>query len=236
MWKDRWIKAIKPRERAFRLSEDTKKRGGGRLILEVKPNGAKYFFFQYFRKQNGKSKRVLVTIGRFKESAKTTGMSLADAREQGSEFESLLKKGIDIKTYLDEQGLEEQARVRKIEAAKRRGSFGQLIESYLAAMEADGKRSVKSVNRSFSTYVRGPFPEMVKRKADTIEAGDIRLILSRMIGIGVTTHTNRVRSYLHAAFAHGLKQDNNPRSYSSEQTKFNLKFNPVTFGPYTGGF
>ena len=98
MWKDRWIKAIKPRERAFRLSEDTKKRGGGRLILEVKPNGAKYFFFQYFRKQNGKSKRVLVTIGRFKESNREPGMSLADARDKGSEFESLRKKGIDIKS------------------------------------------------------------------------------------------------------------------------------------------
>jgi len=231
MWKDRWIKAIKPRERAFRLSEDTKKRGGGRLILEVKPNGAKYFFFQYFRKQNGKSKRVLVTIGRFKESAKTTGMSLADARDDILEYESLLKKGIDIKTYLEEQGLEEQARVRKVEAAKRRGSFGQLTESYLAAMEADGKRSVESVNRSLSTYVRRPFSEMLKRKADTIEAGDIRLILSRMIDKGVTTHTNRVRAYLHAAFAHGLKQDNNPRKYSSEQTRFNLTYNPVTAIP-----
>jgi len=156
MWNHRRIKSIKPRERAFRLSEDTKKRGGGRLILEVKPNGAKYFFFQYFRNQNGKSKRVLVTIGRFKESAKTTGMSLADAREQGSEYESLLKKGIDIKTYLEEQGLEEQAKVRKIEAAKRRGSFAQLIESYLAAMEADGKRSFESVGVCCNTFVDHP--------------------------------------------------------------------------------
>jgi len=236
MWKDRWIKAIKPREQAFRLSEDTKKRGWGRLILEVKPNGAKYFFFQYFRKQNGKSKRILVTIGRFKESNREPGMSLADAREQGSEYESLRKKGVDIKTYLEEQGLEEQARVRRVEAAKRRGSLAQLMDSYLAAMEADGKRSFESVGHSLRIYVRGPFPEMLKRKADTIEADDIRLILSRMIDKGVTTHTNRVRSYLHAAFAHGLKQDNNPRSYSSEQTRFNLKFNPVTYIPIQGDY
>jgi integrase len=52
----------------------------------------------------------------------------------------------------------------------------------------------------------------------------------------VTTHTNRVRSYLHAAFAHGLKQDNNPRRYSKEAVKFNLKYNPVTFIPAQSDF
>jgi integrase len=62
------------------------------------------------------------------------------------------------------------------------------------------------------------------------------LVLSRMIDKGVTTHTNRVRSYLHAAFSHGLKQDNNPRRYSKEAVKFNLKYNPVTFVPKQADF
>ena len=52
-----------------------------------------------------------------------------------------------------------------------------------------------------------------------------------MIDNEITTHSNRVRSYLHSAFAHGLKQDNNPRRYSKEEVKYNLKYNPVTFVP-----
>jgi len=231
MWTDRSIKAIEPKKQPFRVSEDNNKRGGGRLVLEVRPNGAKYFYFRYFRKQKGDSRRTFVMIGRYKDSAKSPGFSLSDARNKALEFGELLKKGLDVKTTIEEQVLDEQARVRRIESAKRQGSFDQLIESYLSAMEADGKRSHESVRRSLKIYLNTPHPEMIRRRADTIVADDIRLILSRMIDKGVTTHTNRVRSYLHAAFSHGLKQDNNPRRYSSEQIKFNLKYNPVTFVP-----
>jgi integrase len=236
MWTDRSIKAIKSQKRPLRISEDSSKRGGGRLVLEVRPNSAKYFYFRYFRKQKGKSKRTFVSIGRFKESEKTQGFSLSEARDKALEFEQLLKSGLDIKTTINEQALEQQAKFRKIESAKRQGSFDQLIESYLSAMEADGKRSHKSVRNSLQTYLYKHFPEMINRRADTIEADDIRLVLSRMIDKGVTTHTNRVRSYLHAAFSHGLKQDNNPRRYSEEQIKFNLKYNPVSFVPKQADF
>ena len=52
-----------------------------------------------------------------------------------------------------------------------------------------------------------------------------------MISKGITTHSNRVRSYLSAAFTHGLQQDNNPRFYTEQRLKFGLKYNPVAFVP-----
>jgi len=166
----------------------------------------------------------------------SSGFTLDKARQKANEFADILKEGLDVKTFIEEKQLEEKKRIRKVESAKLQGSLSQLIDSYLAAMEADGKRSHESVRRSLKTYLNKPFPELIKRKADTIEADDIRLILSRMIDKGVTTHTNRVRSYLHAAFSHGLKQDNNPRRYSKEAVKFNLKYNPVTFVPKQADF
>jgi hypothetical protein len=232
VWTDRSIKAIQPQKRPFRQSEDTNKRGGGRLVLEVKPNMAKYFFFQYFRQ----GKRTLVTIGRFKDTARSTGFTLSEARDKASEYEAIMKKVDDVKTVLEERKLEKADKIRKAEAAKRQGSFDQLMDSYIKAMETDGKRSHESVRRSLRIYVNEPFPEMIKRKANTIEADDIRMILSTMINKGVTTHTNRVRSYLHAAFSHGLKQDNNPRNYSKDSIKFNLKYNPVSFVPKQADF
>jgi len=236
MWTNQSIKAIKPRKGSYRMSEDTNMRGGGRLVLEVKPNGAKYFFFQYFRKQDGKSKRTLISIGRFKDSARMVGYSLSDARDATLEYGNILKQGLDVKAFIEEKQLQERERIRKVESDMRQGSLGQLLESYLSAMEANGKRSHGSVRRSLNIYLHKPFPEMIKRKANTIEADDIRLVLSRMIDNGVTTHSNRIRAYLHAAFAHGLKQDNNPRRYSKEAVKFNLKYNPVTFVPSQADF
>lgn len=231
MWTDKQIKAIKPQEKSFRITEDTKKRGGGRLLLEIKPDKRKYFFFQYFRKQDNKSKRVLVTIGRFKDSAKTSGFSLSDARDKCLEFESLLKQGVDVKSHLIEKENEKQERIRKMEAERLQGSFAQLLDSYLNAMKADGKRSHANVRRALDCYVHNQFPSMVKKKANTVEVDDIQLILARMIDKGITTQANRVRSYLHTAFQYGLKQDNNPRRHSVEEVKFNLKYNPVSFVP-----
>ena len=236
MLTDRQIKAMKPREGPYRVSEDTNRRGYGRLVLEIKPNGAKYFFFQYFRKQDGKSNKTLVSIGRFKDSAKMVGYSLSDARDVTLEYGNILKQGMDVRASIEEKQLEQRERIRKVESAKLQGSLDQLIESYLSAMEANGKRSHESVRRSLRIYLNEPFPELIKRKADTIEAGDIRLVLSRMIDKGVTTHTNRVRSYLRAAFSHGLKQDNDPRRYSKEAIKFNLKYNPVSHVPHQTDF
>jgi len=161
MWTNQSIKAMKPREGPFRVSEDTNRRGGGRLVIEVKPNGAKYFFFQYFRKQDGKSKRTYVAIGRFKDSAKSIGYSLSDARDETLKYGDILKQGLDVKTFIDEKKLEEKDRIRKIESTKLQGSLKQLIESYLSAMEANGKRSHESVRRSLEIYLYRPFPEMV---------------------------------------------------------------------------
>ncbi len=180
MWTGSQIKAMKPREGPYRVSEGTDRRGYGRLVIEVKPNGAKYFFFQYFRKQDGKSKKTLVSIGRFKDSAKTVGYSLSDARDVTLEYGNLLKQGLDVRASIEEKQLEQRERIRKIESAKLQGSFSQLIDSYLAAMEADGKRSHESVRSSLRIYLNEPFPEMIKRKANTIEADDMRLAVNLM--------------------------------------------------------
>jgi len=229
MWTDRQVKAIKPRESRYRLAEATKQRGTGRLVLDIQPNGVKTFFFKYSRNLEGKAKRIHIKIGRYKDSG--GGYTLYEARKIAGQYEDMIKKGIDPKYYLEEQILLEAEKRRKIESAKKQATFGQLLESYVANMEAEGKRSFKSVERSLETYVRRPFSEMTDNKANKIEASDIKSIIGRMIKNNITTHANRVRSYLHAAFQHGLNQDNNPRHFTDSPILFNLKYNPVAFVP-----
>jgi integrase len=231
MWTDKTIKSLEPRTKAFRLSENTNRRGVGRLVCEVKPNGDRYLFYQYFQKLNGKSKKTLTSLGRYKATPRASGVSLQDARTKVLEFENLLRDGKDPKAVIAEREIEEFERARKVLQQKSYGTFGSLLDNYLSKMESDGKRSVKKVKRSLKTYVQSPFPELLSVKANRIEPDDIRRIISRMIDKGVTTHCNRVRAFLHSAFQHGLKQDNNPRKYSKEQIKFNLKTNPVAAIP-----
>jgi len=174
MWTDRQIKAIKPRESRYRLAESTKQRGTGRLVLDIQPNGVKTFFFKYSRNLDGKAQRIHIKIGRYKDSG--GGYTLSEARSESGEYGDMIKKGIDPKYYLEEQSLLEIEKRRQIESEKKQATLGQLLESYVANMEADGKRSFKSVDRSLKTYVRTPFPELIERKANEIEAGDIKTI------------------------------------------------------------
>jgi Arm DNA-binding domain len=236
LFTDSSIKSLKPRKYRFRLTENIGRRGIGRLVLDVSVNGKKAFYFQYYRQRDGKSIPALIRIGLYKESTKSAGYKLNEARDKALEFSELLKRNIDIKDFLSEQKRLEEQKQRQIELEKRQGDFEQLIESYLSFMEVSGKRTHLNVRKSFNAYVLKPFPEMIKRKANQIEADDIRIIIGRMLDRGITTQCNRVRSHLHAAFQHGLKSDHDPRSYTPEKVRFNLKYNPVGFIPKQSDF
>jgi integrase len=141
-----------------------------------------------------------------------------------------------VQNYLAERQLQEKERIRALETRKRQGSFAQLLESYLTAMQAKGRRSVYYVRKSFDRYVTKPFPELVSKKASEITSKDIHLILRRMLDDGITTQTNRLRSYLHAAFKHGITQDIDPRRYAAEGVMFNVAANPVSSVPRQADF
>jgi len=226
MWTDKQIKGAKPKDKRYRISKPIGVRIPGSLVLDVHTGGAKVFYYQYYRE----SKRILIKIGVYKKTPSSYGWTLEAASEKSREYAELLRQGIDPKQHVEAQ------EIFKREDAKIQGTLEQLLESYLSAMEANGKRSVKSVRHSLQTYVIDPFPQLVNRQASTIEADDIVDILRRMISNGITTHSNRVRSYLSAAFNHGLKQEHNPRSYTKEDVKFNLKYNPVSSVPKQDDF
>ena len=111
------------------------------------------------------------------------------------------------------------------------GSLSLLLDSYVSKLKAEGAASHDDVKWSFKKYVTEPHPEIAKLPATLVEPGHIKDILSKMIQAGVTTFTNRVRARLHAAFQHGLNQENNPREYLKDGIQFGLKHNPVAGVP-----
>jgi len=222
MWTDRQIKALKLRKARYRLSEPIKHRGVGRLVVEVQPTGNKAFFFQYFRD----SKRNMVSIGRYKQTAASPGLTLSEAREIVNNYGAMLQKGVDVVQYLKDQKTTQTLKLKAQEAAKLRGTFEQLLDSYLDKLE--GTASHSRVKQSFNRYVRRSHPELLKRYANEITKDNIKDILRKMIQAGITTQVNRVRSQLHAAFNHGIKHDDNLDRNDSKKVLFNLSLNPVS--------
>ncbi len=164
MWTDKSIKSLKPRERRYRRSEDTKQRGSGRLVVDIQTNGVKTFFYQYFRMVDGKSKRVLVNIGRYKDSAKVPGYTLTEAREKALEYADISKKG-DIKDKIEEDVQKEKTEAKRIKSAN--VTLQKVLTTYIDDKGPKLKPGTikdykKAMDETFSDYLDRPITEITR--------------------------------------------------------------------------
>jgi integrase len=209
------IKGFKPKDTPYYKWDVNGERGTGKLAVQITPKGTKQFVFRYFK--DGKAK--FIQLGKYPE------YSLVDARKQAKQYGALLKQDLDPKEEIA-QDKQDKAEAKKVEAQK--GSIKQLFVSYTAQMERDGKRTFKAVLSSLEKEV---YPYISQdTKAKDITAHDVIIVLSNMIKRDAITQSNRVRSYLMAAFNHGLKHDNDPANYIQD-ARFGLTFNPVAAIP-----
>jgi len=92
------------------------------------------------------------------------------------------------------------------EPMRRGGTFGQLLDQYVASLKARGAASAMDVEGELRRSIPGTDP-VRSREARAITADDIDDILTRKSDKGrVTTRVNRLRSMLSAAFNHGRKK------------------------------
>lgn len=206
------IKGFKPKPKPYYKWDVDGQRGVGKLGLQVTPKGSKTFVFRYFK--SGKAK--FIQLGKFPE------LSLSNARAEIKIYGAQLYNGLDPKVEIEKQL--KQSIIEEITESQK-GSIEQLFISYTSQMERDGKRTCKAVLSSLKKEV---YPHIAKStKAKDVTPHDIIIVLSNMIKRDAVTQSNRVRSYLMAAFNHGLNHDNDPANYIQE-AKFGLTFNPVS--------
>lgn len=198
--------ALKPKVRKYLVTDSTRERGTGRLVIEVRTNGSKAFLFQWFDDGN----RRLIQLGLYDPKGRD-GITLEQARTAAGGYSKMLQEGLDPRVETEraererqqQQEAEERTR-REAEAEERArreaGSLGDLLDAYCAALDAAGRSSVAGVRNSLRCYVREPWPGLCSRPAREITAQDVHAVLAAMITKGITTHVNRVRSYLRAAF------------------------------------
>lgn len=209
------IKGLEIKERQYDCFENTGARGIGRLGISVGSSGTKTFIYRFYF--NGE--RHFIQLGKFPE------MSLSKAREKTKAFSGQLKEGKNPKVELENERIAKELQAKR-EAEK--GSVKQLIDSYVFKMQMDGKRTYADVKRRLEKDVYEVIPPATKAK--DVTPLQIKQILSNMIRRGAVVQSNRVRSYLHAAFQYGLKADYDPMG-NHEQILFGLSMNPVSVVP-----
>jgi integrase len=232
---DNQVKGLKAKDRQYELFESGG-RGEGRFGVRVESSGKKTFIFRYF----WQGKRMFMVLGRYETSAggsksDSSGvkrMGLLAARNKSTELSEIVKQGIDPKQKLiddNKRRLEEQRELenlQKIESMQ--GDIEHLFISYTNAMKLNGKRTHAAVLKSLKAEVFPLIPKETKAKRVTVN--DIKLVLAKMIQRDAIVQSNRVRSYMHAAFAHGLKHDNDPVNME-QSILFGIESNPVSVIP-----
>lgn len=199
-------------------------RGMGSLLLQVSRTGNATF--RYAQKVEGK--RTYTVIGRYTKKELDGLFTLKEARARALEYGALAMKGINVKKHLQEKAWQEEEKKKQLKKEQELGSFGQLIDSYIQSMKRNNKRTWSDV---FDAIKRDVFPFIpLEQKAKSVTDDQIVEVLARMINRGATVQSNRVRSYLHAAFNIGLKHDKDPAKRHLEVT-FGLNNNPVSHIP-----
>ena len=187
------------------------------------------------------------TIGAYKGTPSSTGLSLAEIREKARHLIELHKAHGDIKEHLAREAAAAQAQRDAEELAAREkanvGSFKDLLDHYSADLAARGRVKAKQVARNFEMHVIEPFPELAAKPAREITESDINDILDRVRfskprnrGRGgkasapqtsMASTENTIHTYLRAALQSGMTSQftRNRKSQPSARKNFGLTVN-----------
>jgi integrase len=115
---------------------------------------------------------------------------------------------------------------RPAEAREARGTFEELLRAYVEKLQHAGKISAPDVGRSFKRAIPEHDP-LRRKRAAAITPPDITGIVARRVRAGALVDANRLRSHLCAAFAFGLKADNDPAQAAQDAARYGLISNPA---------
>jgi len=193
------------------------------------------YYYQYW--YGGKKSRCPLgehsRDGDSKGGADSTVFNLAGARVRAIKLAAIQQEHGDLLGYMREQrdaASEALQRSRQDRATRQQEvrdySLSNLCAAYWRHLEAEQKASASVVRNALKHWVIEIHPQLAKRKASDITTEDILTILRAIIDAGHTTQTNRVRSYLSAAYTFGLGSITDPLA-SSRASGFKLTSNPV---------
>ncbi|MFM2090730.1 MAG: hypothetical protein RLZZ127_1219 [Planctomycetota bacterium] len=187
------------------LSDATGTRGTGRLMLRLRAKpGARPTAEWIVRWKRGGA-REQTSIGRWPD------MPLAEARRLYEDQRTVIAAGGDPK------------------ARSARGTVGELFGLYVESVRKQGKtKHAAEVERVLLTTKVGPLADAIgrDREAREIAPGDVASVLAPIYR-RAPAMAGHARAYLSAAFAYGMRHDNDFRT-AARSVQFGIAANPVT--------
>lgn len=227
------------------LTESLVGRGSGSILFR-KQGSVTTALYRYSIQKKSKYQ----TIGAYKATPSSTGMTLAEIREKARFFVELHVAHGDIKEHLSKEAAIEEARqnAERIAAENdaKQGTFEDLLRWYVDDMRSRKRTKADQVGRMFERHVFAKFPELSAKLAKTITYKDIALILRTVRdskpakrGKGNTTQppetsmrstTDTVHTYLSAAFqsAKTSMESIEIENSDTQASDFGITFNPAT--------
>lgn len=221
-----------------RQSEPVGSRGKGTLMLERKASGAVLAFYR--ERTADSDKRLSLGILSKKPTPGTDERTLNDIRAEALRISTEVLAAGGLAKYLTLQAEQkvaaEAAKATSLEAAKAaqaerkriaeieaaRGSFEDLFLDYIESRRGKATPEVvKELERLHATNMQTPHPAIMQMKARDIRADHILAILNPIWERGSKVQADRMRSFLVAAFNHGLTVESvvgraNAKVYSLE--------------------
>lgn len=137
----------------------------------------------------------------------TDDVSLSDARIIGSEWRKLAKKGIDPK-----------AKPEKLATVQ------ELCEGYIQSLKDNGKKRWDDAERTLEHDCKIP---LYKKQANEVTSQEIADVIRGVVNRKALSQANRVRAYLHAAYAWGMSADLDT-TLEKTDSRFKITTNPVS--------
>lgn len=230
---------------------DQKLRGlkdGGTLTESLPGRGTGSILFKkigavttaYYR-WNLNKKPGQLSIGQYASTPSSTGLKLAEIREEAARLAKILREHGNPKEYLARQEAEQEAEAKAAEAESNFGTFKNLLDDYSADLLARKRVKAKEVARMFEMHVIEPFPLLAAKPARDITAEDIASILRRVLnskprsrGINNTTPapatsmrstTDTLHTYLSAAFELAKTDIASIESTIEDKKRYGIVFN-----------
>ncbi|MFZ5699650.1 MAG: site-specific integrase [Pseudomonadota bacterium] len=191
------IAAMSPGEWAA----DPTTRGAGRLQVRMLTGGTAFFYYRYTAPDG---ERVRLPLG--------SDLTLAQARKQAQELARRYQSGDrDLRGILEaEQRQETQRRdaIKRLVAsdeAKREGTFGRLLEGYVAQLKSSGKVSWREVELCLIRHVKDAWPSLWGKPAADVVPDDVLDIVSKLVSAGHKREAAKLRANIRAAFAAAIR-------------------------------
>lgn len=155
----------------------------------------------YFRYAPSPGTRDTIPLGTFSRDGRK-GLSLDAARTKAAALRQRYQSGDrDLRAIL----ARERADAARIDGEQSTRTLGALLIAYANQLECGGKPSAKSVRAELFHHVRDAWPTLWATPVANVTTDDLLAVVARPVEDGHKRQAEKVRAYLRAAFAAGMR-------------------------------